>query len=91
MTDEKREGRCELCSREYRVWVAASPLWNAVVRGGCINGEEQFNYLCAGCFMGLAEDMGVASFFCLTAVYSTDLQTVSPSGRVWDEEQFLWV
>ena len=88
----KREGLCELCGREYRVWAAASPLWNAAVRGGCINGDEQFDYLCADCFMGLAEDSGAASVFRVTAErISDDVQMVTPSGRKWDHIEFRWL
>jgi len=85
---EKREGLCELCGRSYRVWAAASPLWNAVVRGGSINGDEEHAYLCADCFMGLAEDRGIASLFQVRAEQTIPLETVTPSGRVWDDAGF---
>lgn len=84
----KREGLCEICDREYRVWAAASPLWNAVVRGGSINGDEEFAYLCADCFMGLAEDRGIAAVFQLRAEPIASLETVTPSGRVWNDAEF---
>lgn len=84
----KREGLCEICDREYRVWAAASPLWNAVVRGGSINGDEEFNYLCSNCFMGLAEDRGIASLFQVRAAQSVPLETVTPTGRVWNDAGF---
>jgi hypothetical protein len=87
----KREGLCELCGHEYRVWAAASPLWNAVVRGGSINGKESHAYLCANCFMEMAEDSGIASLFQLRAIKSVELETVTPSGRAWDDRQFLWM
>ena len=90
MTQE-REGLCELCGREYRVWSASSPVWNAAVRGGCINGEERFNYLCADCFMGLAEDCGAGSLFYVTAERTCDLQTTTPEGRVWSEPARRWL
>jgi len=87
---EKREGLCELCGREYRVWSAASPIWNAAIRGGCINGDERYNFLCADCFMGLAEDAGAASLFRVTAERTANLQTETPSGRVWSDASFVW-
>lgn len=89
---EEREGLCQLCGREYRVWVAASPLWNAVVRGGSINGDEEFAFLCADCFMGLAEDRGIAAIFRVRADGVTaPLEMVTPSGRIWDDSRFMWV
>lgn len=88
MRIEKREGLCELCGREYRVWAAASPLWNAVIRGGSINGEEDFNYLCADCFMSLAVDRRIAASFQLRAEQTIALETVTPSGRVWNDADF---
>jgi hypothetical protein len=85
-----REGLCQLCNREYRGWVAASPLWNCVVRGGSINGNETYEFLCANCFMEIAEDSGIASCFQLRAATTANLETVTPSGRVWDDRDFLW-
>jgi hypothetical protein len=42
MLAERREGRCDRCERDYRPnWSADSPLWNAVVRGGCIKFPEE--------------------------------------------------
>lgn len=90
ITMEKREGLCEKCNREYRVWAAASPLWNATIRGGTINGPEEYDYLCANCFMELAEDRGIASLFQIRAEKTTTLETTTPSGRTWDENAFVW-
>jgi hypothetical protein len=90
-SDEKREGLCELCDREYQPWSAASPLWNAVVRGGSINGEEEFAYLCADCFMRLAANRRVATGFQLDAAVSLiALETVTPSGRRWNAGTFRY-
>jgi hypothetical protein len=86
-----REGLCERCNREYRGWSAASPLWNAVVRGGSINGNEAYAFLCPNCFTEMAEDSGIASCFQLRASKTSHLQMVTPTGRVWDDQQFLWV
>jgi hypothetical protein len=85
---EIREGLCELCGQEYRCWAAASPLWNAVVRGGSIDGEEEYAFLCADCFMGLAEDRNIATAFQLRAAQSIPLEMTTPSGRVWNDEAF---
>ncbi len=42
--------------------------------------------------MILAEERGVANRFRVTAeVVNVALETVTPTGRVWDEEKFLWV
>ena len=84
---------CQRCWREYRVWFAPSPLWNAVMRGGCINGPWEFSELiCANCFMEMAEDRGVADQFRVdAAVVKVPLQKTTPSGRKWDAEQDLWV
>lgn len=86
-----REGTCERCQRPYRGWVAASPLWNAVVRGGSINGEEVYAFLCPNCFMEIAEDSGIASGFQLRAASASGLETETPSGRFWSDHQFRWV
>jgi hypothetical protein len=86
-TDERREGRCDRCEREYCAnWSADSPLWNAVVRGGCINGREEYRFLCPNCFMELAEDRGIVSMFAISGEALVPLQTVTPSGRVWNQK-----
>lgn len=87
---ERREGLCERCDCEYRVWSAASPLWNAVIRSGCINGEEEYAYLCLNCFTELAEDSGAGTLFYLDAERTCALQTVTPSGRVWNPEKRMF-
>jgi hypothetical protein len=85
------EGKCECCGRAYRDWVAASPIWNAVIRGGSINGDEEYNFLCADCFMGLAEDRGIAAAFYVDAERVRDgLETTTPSGRVWSAAARVW-
>jgi hypothetical protein len=84
--------RCRRCGHDNPAWSAPSPLWNAAMRGGCINGEWEFGELiCASCFMVLAEERGVASLFRVTAeVVNVELQTVTPSGRVWNPGTWLW-
>jgi hypothetical protein len=83
---------CNRCKRGNAVWSASSPLWNAVMRGGSINGDPRFNDLvCATCFMELAEEMGIASHFRVTAEQvNAELETTTPSGRTWDEDMFMW-
>jgi len=63
------------------------------MRGGSINGPWEFHeIICPTCFMVLAEERGVARTWRLTAeVVTADLEIVTPSGRVWNEESDLWV
>ena len=84
---------CKRCGNTTAIWSASSPLWNAVMRGGSIDGEPLFDdMVCATCFMQLAEEQGIASVFRVTAdKINLELETVTPSGRVWDERSFLWV
>jgi hypothetical protein len=92
---EAKEGfeHCHRCGRGNTLWHAPSPLWNAVMRGGSIDGEPKHDDLvCATCFMQLAEEAGVASHFKVFAErVNVELETTTPSGRVWDEERQLWV
>lgn len=83
---------CHRCGRGNTVWGAPSPLWNAVMRGGSIAGEPKYGDLvCATCFMALAEEAGVASHFKVFAErVNVELETVTPSGRVWNEDRQLW-
>ena len=83
---------CKRCGRGNAVWSAPSPLWNAVMRGGSIDGEPKYGDLvCASCFMQLAEENGIASYFRVSAQrVNVELETVTPSGRVWDDERQLW-
>lgn len=63
------------------------------MRGGSINGEWEYDELiCPTCFAELAEERGIASAWRLAAgVVNVELETVTPSGRVWDASQWLWV
>lgn len=85
--------KCNRCDRDYRMWSTDSPLWNAVMRGGCINGPWEFGeMLCPNCFMEMAEDRGVARNFRVVADdVLVALQTVTPSGRVWNEKRRMWI
>lgn len=84
---------CRRCGSHNPPWSAASPLWNAVMRGGSIAGkDDRGGIVCATCFMVLAEERGIANLFRVTAeVVNVELETVTPDGRVWDEQRFLWV
>lgn len=84
--------RCRRCGSPNPPWSAPSPLWNAVMRGGSINGEALFDdMVCATCFMVLAEERGVAQGWRVTATtIKAPLETVTLSGRVWDAEKSLW-
>jgi hypothetical protein len=77
--------------QDYPVWSAESPLWNEVVRGGDINAADEYPFLCPRCFCRLAEDKGIADKFRLTAPRPlVELKKVTTSGRVWNQDIFLW-
>lgn len=84
---------CQRCGHNNPSWSAPSPLWNAVIRGGSIDGEPKFDdMVCAACFMELAEQQGIASDWTVKARnVAVPLETTTPSGRVWDEDKGLWV
>ena len=89
---EHPESQCSRChGPNPPSWSAPSPLWNAVMRGGSINGVEEFGVVCPTCFVVLAEERGIASFWRLSAerVY-VELETVTPSGRVWNEQTWMF-
>lgn len=92
MADDRPEETCRRCGGANVIWCAPSPLWNAVMRGGSIDGPWEFNELiCPACFITLAEERGIAGEFVVDArVVSVELETVTPSGRVWDAEAMLW-
>jgi hypothetical protein len=85
--------RCQKCGHSNLSWSAPSPLWNAVMRGGSIDGEPLFNdMVCASCFMELAEQVGIAWNWRVDAQQvNVPLETTTPSGRVWDAGRWLWV
>jgi hypothetical protein len=82
---------CERCGGpNLRWWHAPSPLWNTVMRD--TEGREKFGIVCPRCFGELAQEKGVADFFCLTTHDpKVPLPTVFGDGRVWDAEQCMWV
>lgn len=83
---------CHRCGGPNCVWVAPSPLWNAVMRGGSINGTDEFDgIVCPTCFMVLAEERGIAQDWRFDArTVHAELELVTPSGRVWDDETAMW-
>lgn len=92
MTAPHPEDTCRRCRGPNVSWHAPSPLWNQVMRGGDINGDDLFGgIVCPTCFAVLAEQAGIASGWTLRAdQVHVELQTVTPSGRVWDEAGQLW-
>jgi len=90
--DRHPEADCHLCGGPNIAWSAPSPLWNAVMRGGSINGEELHDgIVCPVCFATLAEAAGIADLWKFSAKrVHVDLETVTPSGRVWDEVTWMW-
>lgn len=89
---EHPEATCHRCHGPNIAWSAPSPLWNAVMRGGSINGDEDHDgIVCPVCFATLAEALGIADLWMFSAKrVHVDLETVTPSGRVWDETTWLW-
>lgn len=88
------EAVCRRCHGPNIQWHAPSPLWNQVMRGGDINGSEILDgVVCPVCFAYLAEAGRVADggWVLTSRRVLVELQTVTPSGRVWDEAQMLWV
>lgn len=85
--------QCRRCGHGNPSWSAPSPLWNAVIRGGSIDGEPTFDdMVCASCFTELAEQQGIASGWTVKAdKINVPLETTTPSGRVWDDDKGLWV
>jgi hypothetical protein len=83
---------CKRCGSHNPSWSAPSPLWNAVMRGGSIDGDPLWGDLvCMTCFAQLAEAQGIAALFRVTAdVVNVELETVTPSGRVWNDDEQMW-
>jgi hypothetical protein len=63
------------------------------MRGGSIDGPPIWDdMVCLTCFVILAEEAGIAQHWTLNAqTVHVELETVTPSGRVWDEEQRIYV
>ena len=88
----EEESYCHLCLGPNIPWSAPSPLWNKVMRGGSIDGtDEHDGIVCPTCFAMLAQERAGASLWRFTAErVDAELETVTPSGRVWDADAFMW-
>ncbi len=85
--------QCQRCGGLNLGWAAQSPLWNYVMRGNDINGDPRYGDLvCMACFVICAVEAGLPNHgWRLTLDPEPDgLIYETPSGRVWDEDQFLW-
>lgn len=83
---------CYRCGGENVIWSAPSPLWNKVMRGNDINGDPQYHDLvCTRCFIVLAFEAGIEGRWRLSVTPEPDgLIYETPSGRIWDPEDWLW-
>lgn len=86
--------RCNRCGGENVTWCAPSPLWNLVMRGNNINAETIYaDLVCIRCFIVMAEEAGVTPK--VWRIYADPepegLIYETPSGRVWDDERWLWL
>lgn len=84
---------CRRCGGpNVHAWSAPSPLWNQVMRGGDINAPDLFGgIVCTVCFAELAEEAGIAESWRFDAErIHAELATVTPSGRVWNPQTWLW-
>lgn len=83
---------CRRCGGANVSWAAPSPLWNLVMRDGSIDGVALFaDMVCIGCFADLARQSGVTGRWRLTVTPDPPgLVTVSPTGRVWNPQTWLW-
>lgn len=90
-TDRHSEDYCHRCGGPNISWSAPSPLWNQVMRGGSINGPWQWDeIICPLCFAELAAGIADLWEFRARRVH-VELETVTPSGRVWSDEVGLWI
>ncbi len=85
---------CRRCDGQNVMWSAQSPLWNYVMRDNDINGDPKFDDLvCIPCFISLAIEVGLPEHGWQLRLRPEPAGLIyeTPSGRVWDEELFLWV
>lgn len=87
------ESRCSRCGGPNIVWVAPSPLWNAVMRSNDIGNADIYDgIVCPTCFAILAEEKNIASGWRLSPEITwVTLKLTTPDGRVWDDDLWLWV
>lgn len=83
---------CRRCGGSNVVWCAPSPLWNLVMRGGSITGPTKFaDLVCMTCFVALAAEMGLTGQWRLALHPEPEgMEFVTPSGRIWDADSWLW-
>lgn len=86
------EDICHRCGGPNVLWTTPSPLWNEVMRAGDINSAEIYDgIVCPTCFIQLAEERGVGSWWRVHAEQiHKPLETSTSSGRVWDSETWMW-
>lgn len=91
--NDNDETYCHLCLGPNIVWCAPSPLWNEVMRGGDIDAPDLHDgIVCPVCFGTIAEKAGIAFRWRLDSPdVKVPLTTVTPSGRIWDDEEYLWM
>ena len=90
-SDGSPENHCNRCGGPNVSWSAPSPLWNAVMREGSIDGPWEYGeIICPTCFFVLAQERGVATRFRVEGEALVPLETVTPSGRTWDAGAGLW-
>ncbi len=91
---EGAEGNCYRCGGPNPNWYAPSPEWNAVMRGGSIDGPWEFSELiCPTCYCILATERGIINTFRVGAKpgrVMVELELTTPSGRVWNPKTDLW-
>lgn len=87
------ETRCHRCGGPNVIWSAPSPLWNEVMRGGSIANKDEYDgIVCPTCFAVLARERGVAELWRFHAErVNVELETVTPSGRMWNERTWKWL
>lgn len=90
---EDLERWCRRCGGLNAPWSAPSPLWNLVMRGNDITGDDDHaGIVCLVCFVLLAQQRAGARCWRLyPEQVDAELTTVTPSGRIWDADRWLWV
>lgn len=84
------EAKCRRCFTKFTHWSAPSPLWNLVMRGNHINNEEPYGgIICITCFIDIAGDLA-SGWRVHAEKVNGELKLVTPSGRVWNGETWLW-
>lgn len=88
------EMQCERCKGPNVLsWHAPSPLWNAVMGTIAAAGGTCYSVLCPPCFAYLAEStvLNDDAIWCFKPHRVSMSAFPDRSGRIWDEENCLWV